>query len=513
MRIFTVCFFSSFFLNLFAAPGQVNELAFQLAQAGQDKPLKQLDGLGVDWKQVDPFGQTLLHLAAQSGSVECVNFLLGKGLGLEKEDRLGRTPCLIAAEFGHSTLVNLLLKKGANAKTRDSLGYSCLWWSIANKDIPALKLLVHHGANVNLADSKGRKPMDLVRFNLDDMSVTRLLIDLGAEKGSHARKAGDLGATLRGLRNRQWTELEKEVKAYRSTSQSLPKAGLEAFFQAKIDLLKGQLEDASRSIEKALSAEKQNCPPCQLIKAEILGRQRLYEEAQALIQTLPTESNTLLGHVYLQIGIAAFGFQDYDQAQDFLKLASKLSTQPIAELDFYMGCLADEKGNLDQARDNLKRFLELRPQSPLAVEAHQRMEQLGPSVLGATSFDGRRLDLADYQGQWVLIDFWTAGTHYKNTVFTALEKIHESLSGETFTLLSMNIDRDENEARDMVAWLNPEWPQYLDPSLKVGKSHFEVASIPAFVLVSPSGEIQQSYGLEDIVKTRKFLRNLKKTIK
>lgn len=65
------------------------------------------------------FGETPLHLAAQSGLSAVVEYLVDEGARLESRDDFGYTPLRIACSYGHLAVAKLLHGKGASLEAKD----------------------------------------------------------------------------------------------------------------------------------------------------------------------------------------------------------------------------------------------------------------------------------------------------------------------------------------------------------------------------------------------------------
>lgn len=79
--------------------------------AKQVRLLQILDGLGVDWAELDEDGQSLMHLAAKNTNVTHFQFLMDKGLDPRLEDAKHQTPLDLAAERKATNILSLFEKK------------------------------------------------------------------------------------------------------------------------------------------------------------------------------------------------------------------------------------------------------------------------------------------------------------------------------------------------------------------------------------------------------------------
>lgn len=64
--------------------------------------------------EVDPFGQTPLHIAAYEGYMDIVEYLIQLGASLSVQDKNGWTPLHCASSNRHLTIVEKLIGAGAD---------------------------------------------------------------------------------------------------------------------------------------------------------------------------------------------------------------------------------------------------------------------------------------------------------------------------------------------------------------------------------------------------------------
>ncbi|CAI8010942.1 Ankyrin-1 [Geodia barretti] len=89
-------------------------------------------------KEVDPFGKTALHIAAEKGDIENLNILLDKGSDLDAVDEFLMTPLMLATKNEHTKAVEILMGKmerasGSTGAATDPLGSMVMWaWALQN---------------------------------------------------------------------------------------------------------------------------------------------------------------------------------------------------------------------------------------------------------------------------------------------------------------------------------------------------------------------------------------------
>ena len=126
-----------------------------------------------------------------------------------------------------------------------------------------------------------------------------------------------------------------------------------------------------------------------------------------------------------------------------------------------------------------------------------------PLNLKFTGVMGKHVDLADYKGKVVLIDFWATwcGPCVAEVprVVAAYEKFHD----QGFAILGISADTDKDALLKFTKAHQMTWPQYFDggdlKSNAIAK-RFGVGTIPCMWLVDKEGKLVTFHGQEDLQK-------------
>ena len=94
------------------------------ANGGHLTVMDELAKHGIDWKEKDDWGWTLLHEVAATGNVEAIRWVTERSRGMANVcDKLGRTPLLTALIAGNGVeAVQELLNNGENPAEEDEVG-------------------------------------------------------------------------------------------------------------------------------------------------------------------------------------------------------------------------------------------------------------------------------------------------------------------------------------------------------------------------------------------------------
>lgn len=118
---------------------------------------KQLAQPGINiHEQVQPYGVTALHLAAQHGYTEIVQLLIAAGFQVNTPNNHSSRALHFAASLGHTETVQMLLTvPGVNINARDSSNNTALHGAARNGHIAIVRALINAGINTLAQDDYG----------------------------------------------------------------------------------------------------------------------------------------------------------------------------------------------------------------------------------------------------------------------------------------------------------------------------------------------------------------------
>lgn len=128
--------------------------------------------------------------------------------------------------------------------------------------------------------------------------------------------------------------------------------------------------------------------------------------------------------------------------------------------------------------------------SSLTTQANMAVGKTFPPF-SFTSLSGETVDLEEYRGKVVLVDFWATWcgpcVHEMPTVIAAYEKYHD----QGFEVIGISLDQEESELRDFINERNMPWPQHFDGQGWKNDlaQKYGIQSIPATFLIGPEGKI------------------------
>ena len=140
---------------------EFGETPLMLAAAhGKEAAFLMLLQKGADSKLEDPYGQHLLHFAAEGGNERILEeVLLRKNVNVNKRNCVGVTPLAIAALYGKQRAFELLLENEAKPFLTIKDGYSVLHFAASGGSVPIISKLISLGLDKNLKDPLGKIPL------------------------------------------------------------------------------------------------------------------------------------------------------------------------------------------------------------------------------------------------------------------------------------------------------------------------------------------------------------------
>jgi ankyrin repeat protein len=131
-----------------------NNMVSLLLDAGADMGIKE-----------QQFGETALHMAAQSADVALLKQLIERAQDVNVRDAGGTTPLIMVAgervmrtSEDNIEVIRALLEKGADVNAKNDSGGTPLTNAIG--DLKVMKLLIENGADVNVKTRNGWTPLE-----------------------------------------------------------------------------------------------------------------------------------------------------------------------------------------------------------------------------------------------------------------------------------------------------------------------------------------------------------------
>ncbi|MBI5771531.1 MAG: TlpA family protein disulfide reductase [Verrucomicrobia bacterium] len=133
------------------------------------------------------------------------------------------------------------------------------------------------------------------------------------------------------------------------------------------------------------------------------------------------------------------------------------------------------------------------PADAEAAKAIALLEQLGqPFELRFTAMDGRVVDLRDYRGRAVLLEFWSKTCAGCIASIPDLKALDTRFGPRGFAIIGVSLDTNRADAEEVVKKHAVPWPQYFDGKGSQAElaERLLVHSIPRGILIDAEGRLR-----------------------
>jgi len=165
---------------------------------------------------------------------------------------------------------------------------------------------------------------------------------------------------------------------------------------------------------------------------------------------------------------------------------------------FNHGALADRTDQPEIAERSLKKAIKLAEDPRLKSAAEGMLAQLSlrpgktPPDFTATTIEDKRIELTDYRGEVVLLDFWATWCAPCIAELPNVKRVYDQYHDKGFRIISISLDREKKALRQFVDKREIRWPQIYDADRASDKQIarlYGVNAIPQMILVGRDGKI------------------------
>lgn len=187
--------------------------------------------------------------------------------------------------------------------------------------------------------------------------------------------------------------------------------------------------------------------------------------------------------------------ESIEQAKAIAKDFAGTSYAPLAL--FYIGDTYEKMKKAKEAVAAYEELIEKYKDDPFAKRAAGILtfRKLKDSVmeLNFTSTGGKHINLKDYRGNVVLVDFWASWSPPCRASMPVLVKTEKLLRDRGFRVIGISLDEDKEAMNDYINQMDMPWPQYFD-----GKKwdndlarKYGISSVPTTILLDRSGKVRE----------------------
>jgi peroxiredoxin len=105
------------------------------------------------------------------------------------------------------------------------------------------------------------------------------------------------------------------------------------------------------------------------------------------------------------------------------------------------------------------------------------------------SLGGEKIQLFDYRGKVVFINFWATWCVPCKTEMVSMERLYRQFKDLDFEMLAISVDQDTSLIKPYLEEYNLTFPVLLDPGSKVARKKYKAAGLPNTFIVGKDGII------------------------
>ena len=184
---------------------------------------------------------------------------------------------------------------------------------------------------------------------------------------------------------------------------------------------------------------------------------------------------------------------------DAMKVQEDANPQELAQTGMMLVQFSKEAGKTDVAKNVQESFYELAEKTgnPIyaqvsgMIDAELNKPGVGTTPeLSGTSIEGKEIELSDYEGKVVLLDFWATWCGpciaEMPNVISVYEKYHE----KGFEIIGISLDRSIDPLKEYIKENEISWPNIYDADQANSiADQFSITAIPTMFIIDQEGKI------------------------
>ncbi len=226
-----------------------------------------------------------------------------------------------------------------------------------------------------------------------------------------------------------------------------------------------------------------------------------------LFEKVRTQDKDLAAYVRFRQLLAENGLAQQNPKADFAKIQAEWlknleqfikeypESADAAEAMLQLAMSQEFAGNEEEAKQWYSRLVKTFPQSSTAVKATgalRRLDSVGKAIsLRGAGSDGKTIDLAQYRGKVVLIQYWASWCEPCKADMAAMKDILSRYARSGFAIIGVNLDNTRQAMQTFLAEQQIPWPQIFEeggldcrPANEMG-----IFTLPTMILVDQAGRV------------------------
>jgi thiol-disulfide isomerase/thioredoxin len=117
-----------------------------------------------------------------------------------------------------------------------------------------------------------------------------------------------------------------------------------------------------------------------------------------------------------------------------------------------------------------------------------KMVQALPVEIRLKDLNGRLVNLSDFRGKIVFLNFWTTWCYACRIEMPDMEKLHQKFKNKDFAIVSVNLQESASQVKQFFEEFKLTFTALLDSDGEVG-AHFMITAIPTTFILDKKGII------------------------
>ena len=185
---------------------------------------------------------------------------------------------------------------------------------------------------------------------------------------------------------------------------------------------------------------------------------------------------------------------DFERQLANVRFRTPNDTVDLAETLAVQAQIAGKPETAREIYQNLSRTLFLNAYVRKFCETKlAKLELIGQKApkVSVTDLSGKAVELQDFQGKWVLVDFWATNCPPCMKEFPGLKRFYQARHSKGLEIVGISLDEEEDTVRAFQKTWNLPWTLAMSHSDKdATRDGFRVPTIPAMYLINPQGKVE-----------------------